>query len=159
MIAKKDELSISLREVTKENFDECIELDVADSQKRFVGRNVNSIAESKVFPHLIPLAVYKGDELVGFSLHGKDPESKKYWIVRLMIGESFQGRGFGNEMTVKLIEKMKEYEDCDEIFLDFIPGNERVERLYTRLGFERTGKTDERGNIIMRLDLKAETRT
>jgi len=53
---------------------------------------VKSIALSKVYTHLIPRAVCDDEEIVGFTLHGKDPESKKYRIFRLMIDKKFQGK-------------------------------------------------------------------
>lgn len=151
-------MAILLKEITAENFKDCVNLKVAESQKNFVGSNMKSIAESKVYPYLIPLAVYDDEELVGFTLHGKDPESNKYWIVRLMVGENFQGKGYGKAATLKLIERMKTYGDCEEIFLDFLPGNTTAEKLYEKVGFKRTGKIDEDGCIIMRYDFTAETR-
>ncbi len=92
-------MSITLREVTVKNFKDCIELEVAEGQKKFVATNARSIALSKVAPYLIPLAVYSEEEMVGFSLSGRDEGSKKYHIVRLMIGTKFQGNGFGKAAT------------------------------------------------------------
>ena len=150
---------ISLREVTIDNFKECVDLEVAEDQKMFVSSNVNSIAFSKVAPHYSPLAIYSDEELVGFTLSGRDGESKKYYIARLMIGEKFQGKGFGRATTLKLIDRMSENEDCNEIRLSFVQGNKGAEKLYSSLGFERTGLIDEDGEIEMSLDLKkAETR-
>ncbi len=146
-------MNISLREITEENFRKCVNLKVAENQKGFVAENVMSIALSKVAPHLIPLAVYNDEEMVGFTLHGKSPDRKDYWIVRLMIAENFQKRGYGKEAALKLIEKMSGYEDCDHICLSFVPDNTDAERLYERIGFERTGETDEDGEIFMRLEL------
>ncbi|MDQ3635590.1 MAG: GNAT family N-acetyltransferase [Acidobacteriota bacterium] len=153
-------MSISLREITEKNFNDCIKLKVAEDQKNFVATNLMSIAQSKVYPFGIPSAVYNDEELVGFTLYGQDPESKKYYIVRLMIDEKFQGKGFGKQATLKLIEKMGEYEDCDAVYLYFVDGNKGAEKLYSNIGFVRTGVTDEDGEIEMKLDLKkAETRT
>lgn len=146
-------MSISLRKVTKDNFKNCIDLKVSDDQKLFVATNVTSIAQSKVYPYLIPLAVYNDEEIVGFSLHGQAPESKNYYIVRLMIDEKFQGNGFGKKATLKLIEKMGKNEDCDEVYLYFVEGNKGAENLYSNLGFKKTGVIDEDGEIEMRFDL------
>lgn len=146
-------MNISLRELTKENFLECVNLKVAEDQKYFVATNVMSIAQSKVYPHLIPLAVYNDEQMVGFCLHGLC-EDKKFWISRLMIDEKFQRQGFGKEMTLKLIKKMSEYEGCKEIYLSFEPENKFAEKLYLNIGFEHTGETDEDGEIIMRYNLK-----
>jgi diamine N-acetyltransferase len=146
---------ISLRAITKDNYDECLKLKVAEDQKRFVATNVRSIADSKILPYLIPLAVYVAETMVGFTLHGKDPESKKYYIVRLMIDERFQGKGYGKRATLKLIEKMGNHEDCDAVYLYFVSDNFGAEKLYTNLGFEKTGVIDEEySEIEMRLDLK-----
>lgn len=145
---------ISLREITEDNFGECIKLKVAEDQKKFVATNVMSIAQSKVYPYFIPLAVYNDEEMVGFTLHGKNPESKKYYIVRLMIDEKFQGKGFGKLVTLKLIEKMGKNEDCDAIYLSFVEGNKGAEHLYRNIGFERTGVIDEDGEIEMKYTIE-----
>lgn len=147
-------MSISLREITKDNFKDCVDLKVAEEQKYFVATNVMSIAQSKVYSHMIPLAVYKNEEIVGFTLYGKDPESNKYYIIRLMIDEKFQDEGFGKQATLKLIERMGKNKDCNEIYLYFVDGNKKAEKLYFSLGFERTGVIDEDGEIEMRLDLR-----
>ena len=146
-------MSVSLRKIGKENFEAVTKLNVGDGQKTFVAANVMSIAQTTVYRYLIPRAVYDDDELVGFALYGKDPESKKYYIVRLMIDEKFQGRGLGKAATLKLIEKMSENEDCKEVFLFFVPDNKGAEKLYSTLGFEKTGVIDEDGEIEMRLEL------
>ena len=146
-------MSVTLRKITNDNFEDCVKLKVAEDQKKFVATNVMSIAESKVSPYLIPLAVYNDEEIVGFTLHGQDPESKNYYIVRLMIDKKFQGKGFGKQATLKLIDLMSEKEDCNEIYLFFVEGNKGAETLYNNIGFERTGLIDEDGEIEMRYEI------
>jgi diamine N-acetyltransferase len=144
---------IKLREITIDNYEECLELKVAEGQKKFVTTNVKSIADSKIHSYLVPLAVYDDEKMVGFTLHGKDPASKNYHIVRLMIDERFQGNGYGKGATLKLIEIMSEQEDCDAVYLFFVEGNQGAENLYSGIGFKRTGLIDEYGEVEMRLDL------
>lgn len=146
-------MSVTLKGVTEDNFEDCVRLKVAEDQKNFVATNVMSIAQSKVSPYLIPLTVYNDKEMVGFTLHGRDPKSKKYHIVRLMIGEKFQGKGFGKLATLNLIETMGKKEDCNEVYLFFVEGNKGAESLYNNIGFKRTGVIDEDGEIEMKLDL------
>ncbi|HEX6279011.1 MAG TPA: GNAT family N-acetyltransferase [Pyrinomonadaceae bacterium] len=143
-------MNISLREVGPGNFDQVVALEVKPEQSRFVTPNVRSIADSKIYPYLVPLAIYDGEEVVGFALYGRDTESKKYWIVRLMIGSEFQGNGLGHSATVSLIELISRLPECGEIFLSFVPDNEGAERLYRNVGFLPTGETDDTGEIIMR---------
>jgi diamine N-acetyltransferase len=147
-------MSVSLREVDEYNFWQCINLKVADEQTNFVAPNVRSIAESKVFPYLVPQAIYADEELIGFALYGRDLESGNYWIVRLMIDEKFQGKGYGKAATLGLIEKIRRLPDSGDIYLSFVPGNAGAEKLYRSVGFERTGETDADGEVIMRLSMK-----
>lgn len=141
---------IRLEPITAQNFYKVIELKVGDGQENFVASNVKSIAESRVYPYLEPFAVYAGDEVIGFTMPGRDPENGKYYIVRLMIDARYQGKGYGKAAMQKAIEHLKSKPDCTEIHLSFVPGNP-AEKLYSNLGFERTGETDESGEIIMRL--------
>lgn len=143
-------MNISLREIDTENFHQCLKLKVADGQKNYVADNAVSIAESKIFPYLIPLAVYLENEMVGFAMYGRDPETGNFWLVRLMIDAQHQGKGYGKSATQAMIEKLNEEFDCREVYLSFVPENVRAEKMYSSLGFERTGETDDGGEIIMR---------
>lgn len=58
---------VVLREITKENFHECIRLQVAEDQVNNVASNVYSLAQAKVNPRLVPLAIYDG------SILGREP--------------------------------------------------------------------------------------
>lgn len=149
-------MNISLREITPENFKECVNLKVADGQKKFVASNVMSIAQSKIYPTYLPFAVYDGEEMVGFVLYGLDTDNNRFYLGRLMIDEKFQGRGYGRAATLEVIERLKQIEDCREIYLSFVPENKNAEKLYKSIGFERTGELDEDGEILMRYQIRNE---
>ncbi len=114
-------MEITLREITPENFKECINLKVSESQKNFIASNVYSIAQSKIYPAYNTFAVYSGDEMVGFVMFGLDTDDRRFYLCRLMMDEKHQGRGFGKAATLEVIERLKETEDCKEIFLSFVP--------------------------------------
>lgn len=143
-------MKITLREITPENFRECVNLKVAAGQETFVAPNVMSIAQSKIFPHRNPRAVYAGDEMVGFAMFGFDPDDEKFYLGRLMIDEPHQRKGYGRAATLAVIEELKKNEDCREVYLSFVPENEGAEKLYRSCGFERTGEASESGEIVMR---------
>jgi diamine N-acetyltransferase len=147
-------MSISLREITPENFSEVINLDVAEDQQGFVASNVKSIAQAKIYPTAVPLAVYNDEELVGFVMYAFDTDDKKYYLVRLMIDEKHQGKGYGKAATLEVIQRMKEIKDCNAIYLSFVPENKGAQNLYSSLGFEKTGETNDSGEIVMRLRLE-----
>ena len=142
-------MSVSLREITPENFKECIDLKVADEQRNFVAPNVTSIAWSKVYPTANAFAVYNEDEMVGFVMYGFDTEDEHFYLGRLMIDERFQGKGYGRAATLEVIERLKQNEDCKEIYLSFVPENTGAEKLYKSIGFERTGELNG-SEIVMR---------
>ncbi len=130
---------------------------VADGQEKFVASNVMSIAQSKIYPYLIPLAIYFGDEIVGFLMYERDPETEQFWLARLMISAHEQGKGYAKSAVRVLVEKLSSLPDCAEIFLSFVPENVGAEKLYLNLGFEKTGETSEDGETIMRLIINKST--
>jgi diamine N-acetyltransferase len=146
-------MNVSLREITPENFKECVNLKVADAQKSFVAPNVMSIAQSKIYPTMNIRAVYAGDEMVGFAMYGLDTDDGKYYLVRLMIDERHQGKGYGKRAALAVIEDLKQKEDCREVYLSFVPENDGAEKVYKSIGFERTGEISE-GEIVMRYTIE-----
>ena len=146
-------MKVSLREIDKNNFRECINLKVAVGQEKFVAPNVMSIAQLKIYPTANTLAVYAGDEMVGFVMFGYDEEDEHFYLGRLMIDEKHQGKGYGRAATLEVIERMTQEPECSKLYLSFVPENTNAEKLYESIGFERTGKTSESGEIIMRFDI------
>jgi diamine N-acetyltransferase len=143
---------ITLRSVTRQNFRDVVRLKVAPEQEHFVAPNLYSLAEAYVEPTWAPLAVYAGDELVGFAMYGHDGEGDRWWIIRFMIGPAHQGQGYGKAALRLLINRMIERHRCGEIYLGYEPGNLVAERLYAREGFVPTGEVED-GEIVARLDL------
>lgn len=143
-------MNIFLREINSENFQQCINLKVAEEQEKFVASNVKSIAQAKIYPTAVPLAIYNEDEMVGFVMYGFDTDDNHFYLGRLMVDEKFQGRGFGRAATLEVIERMRKIEECQEIYLSFVPENISAEKLYSSVGFEKTGKISDDGEIVMR---------
>ena len=142
-------MNISLREITPENFKECVNLKVAKGQEKFVAPNVMSIAQSKIYPTMNISAVYDGDEMVGFVMFGFDPDDERYYLVRLMVDEKHQGKGYGKAATLAVISQLKQIKDCRELYLSFVPENTGAEWLYKSIGFEQTGEISQ-SEIVMR---------
>ncbi len=146
-------MDVTLREITMDNFRECIQLDVAEDQKNFVASNVLSLAEAKVDGVSKPFAIYTGDRMVGFIMYDYDPEEARGYISRLMVDARFQGKGCGRAAMIQVLERLKAIPECREIQTSFAPANHTAEQLYTSLGFERTGETID-GEIVVRIDLR-----
>jgi diamine N-acetyltransferase len=145
-------MDITFRPVTRENFAAVVELTVTPEQADFVSPNLYSIAEAYLEPTWTPLAIYAGDDLVGFAMFGRDDETGNWWIMRIMIDAQHQGKGYGTAALRLLIDSMVERHGCDEIFLGYAPANDVAGRLYARMGFVPTGEIMG-SEIVARLSL------
>lgn len=132
-------MGIELRAITPDNLEDCIRLQPADDQKTFMSPIVYSIAESKVSPEEVPLAMYDGDELVGFIMYGVSPTDGNYWILRLMVDQRYQQRGYARDAVKEVIRRLSEQADCTEVRVSYEPGNTVGAHLYESLGFHPTG--------------------
>jgi diamine N-acetyltransferase len=144
-------LSVTLRPVTRENFEACCDLEVAEKQLDFVSSNVFSLAESKFYPEFIPLAIYGGDTMVGFLMYGRDDlDGELVWtLLRLMVDRRYQRKGYGRAALELFIEQMRMKPGCKALHATVIPGNDIAQSLYASLGFVETGDMED-GDLILR---------
>ena len=98
---------VNLKDINKENFWEVIELKVNDEQKKYVLENSISIAQAKVQPECIPMAIYNDKTLVGFLMYCIDTDDGNYWIYRFMIDKNFQRNGYGKKAMELLLTEIK----------------------------------------------------
>ena len=143
-------MKITLRDITRENFNQCVKLEVDAGQENFVAKNVYSIAQSRVEPTFLPQAVYDGEEMVGFVMYGYDHEEGCYSVARLMIDKNHQRKGYGRAAMEEAIRRMREQPNCREIALSINPENASAQKLYESLGFVKTGEVSY-GEDVMRL--------
>jgi len=150
---------IELREITEENFDECLELSVSDDQEDFVDGTVYALAEAWLHrDEARPLAIYSGDEMVGFLMLNvgdrDDGGGKGCELWRFMIDQKHQGKGYGRAALEAVIGHIRSAYDPDEIVTSVLPGNYAAEKLYESLGFARTGEVEDDGEAWMALGLR-----
>jgi diamine N-acetyltransferase len=146
-----DSMSITLKEINKDNFEECIRLRVREDQP-FVATNVYSVAESKVAPENIPLAVFTGDNMVGFVMYELDYVERKLYIGRLMIDQRYQHMGYGRQTLEALKQIALSDPGIEKLELSTNPKNTYGIRVYETFGFKDTGILDD-GEEVFVLDL------
>lgn len=141
---------IRLEDVTAENWEEVVDLELTDEQEDMVAENAYSLAESKFNPYAVPKAIYAGEKLVGFvmyeTLH-EDGEPHAYSIYRFMIDKSKQGQGYGRAALSKVIDLIKQDPDYEKISICYVPKNKAARKFYASLGFKEVG-LDEDGEMI-----------
>lgn len=139
---------ITFKDITKDNFWECVALDVAKEQRDFVTSNAVSIAQSKIQPECIPLAVYNDEIMVGFIMYCIDEDDSEYWIYRMMIDEKYQSKGYGKKTLEKLLNIIKQDASKDKIFLGVHIGSANAVQLYQGYGFEFNGQVFGKEHIM-----------
>lgn len=143
-------MSVSLREVTKENWIQCIKLKLAPEQKGLVAPNVDSIAESKFELHYVPKVIYNNDIVVGFLMYCPEIETEEkdlYWLFRFMVDVVYQKQGIGKaalELSLKEISQ----NNCRKINVMYSPKNSIAAKLYASFGFKQVGIAED-GDIIV----------
>jgi RimJ/RimL family protein N-acetyltransferase len=143
-----DKLSLELRPVTQENWQSLIKLRVRDDQKDFVASNLYSIAESQFgFEEeghwdLFPYGLYMNDEPVGFAMTGLNLNHPRFQglILRLMVAEKHQGRGYGRAAMKVMKELFLANARVKAVCISYAPENDVARKLYTSLGFVETGE-------------------
>jgi len=142
-----------LRPVTINNWLDLIKLDVSEDQKHFVAPNVKSIAEMQ-FGYDEPgyghwdfhaFGIYDEDVPVGFLMYGLNyahPEQQAF-IVRLMVDQKSQKKGFGHFGMQQMLEIFRCDEHVREVGIGYEPDNDIARKLYAGLGFVETGEMVE----------------
>ncbi len=147
-------MTVTLREITRDNWRECAKMRVAPTQVHFVASNLYSLAQSRFEPECVPLAVYDDEQMVGFVMYRpEDHGLAKIWFIdRVMIGEGHQGKGYGKAAMTALIERLRLQVGYSAILISFVKGNEIAQKLYSNLGFKDTGELEE-DELVYRLGL------
>lgn len=139
---------MELRPVTADNWKELIKLKVHDDQTHFVASNLYSIAEAQFgFEEeghwdLFPFGAYADGEPVGFAMYGLNLNHSRFqaFIIRLMVDQRFQGKGYGREIMKLILSQFKENEKITNIGISYEPENEAARKLYASLGFVEPGE-------------------
>ena len=144
---------LSFREITRKNLWAVLRLSVRDDQRHFVAPNSVSLAQAKVQPECIPLAVYDGERPIGFVMYALDYEEREYWIYRVMVDGAYQSRGYGRRIMEMLLERIQKeaLPDRHTLYLSFEPDNAWGRELYQSLGFEDDNRMVH-GEYVFRLD-------
>lgn len=149
---------MELKEITWDNFIECIELQVTEQQRQYISSNQHALAEayiaSKEGQVIITFAVYKDETMVGFiSMYYDDGDGEfeysSYGVFKFMIDQRYQGKGYGKEAMEKALEyaKASPHGKARVVELTYKPENVIAKRLYSSLKFIETGNVHPSGEV------------
>lgn len=136
---------IELREITKDNLGEVLNLSVSEQQKAFVSSTTSSLAQAYVYRDTaFPFAVYRDNTVVGFIMFGYYESRKQYTLWKFLIDVKYQNKGFGREALMQGITYMKSQFNAKELYTGVCLGNERAKHLYKSIGFMETGVIEDK---------------
>ena len=147
-------ISISLRKITLENRRELFNLKTTEEQRHFVASNLSSVASCYVLISNggcpLPFAIYSDEQMVGFvmivygitSYELPKVAENNYCILRLMIDEQYQRRGYGREAMQKILDYIRTFPagPAELCWISYEPDNVVAKRLYESFGFRENGE-------------------
>ena len=142
---------MELQPVTAQNWNALIKLKVNENQSHFVASNLYSIAEARFgfeeqgHWNLYPFGAYVDEEAIGFVMYGFNFSHPRFqaFILRLMVDQRFQGKGYGREIMQLVLERFREDERIRNVGISYEPENLPAQTLYASLGFVEPGETLE----------------
>lgn len=155
-------MTIELRDITKRNYFDVLNLEVQLNQRNFIASNSISLAEAYVYDKngdfIAPLAVYDKEALIGFVMIAYDQKigiSKgNYLLFRFMIDQRFQGLGYFKPTMDAVIDfvRTEPAGKATSLWLSYDPENKHARSCYLHYGFKETGQVIE-DEIVATYDL------
>jgi diamine N-acetyltransferase len=145
---------VTLREVTKENLNDVLVLEVAPEQRRFVASNAISIAQAHFHPEVAWFrAIYADETPVGFLMLEDRAGAPEVFLWRFMIDRRHQKLGYGRRALELVLDVVRSRPGTAALTLSHVAGEGNPAPFYQRLGFVHTGETDPDGELLMRREL------
>ncbi|WKL03423.1 GNAT family N-acetyltransferase [Paenibacillus amylolyticus] len=71
-----------------------------------------------------PYGIFAEDQMVGFILFDNEIYNDGYyWILRFMMDEKYQGKGYGKLAIQEVIRMLQDRSDCQQIRVSHVPHN------------------------------------
>ena len=145
-------MNVTLKEVTRQSLRAVCKLDAGDGGTQ-VAPNAVSIAEASFYDESWFRAIYDDDVLVGFLMLydptlAEKPEEPDFFLWRLMIDKSHQGKGLGHAAVRLLIDHVRTRPGAKRLLVSHVNTADKLGRFYRALGFIYTGKEEEREKVM-----------
>ena len=137
-----DHMNIRLEPLTADNWQQCADLRIDESQSRFIPPNLHSIAAAQFYPDNCCRAIYAKDQMVGFTLYGTEEPTGRIKIFRFMIASPHQRLGYGRAALQAILTEIQSRWNSESIYISYHDTNGIARRLYDEFGFvevEREG--------------------
>lgn len=135
--SNSDETPISLCPVNRDNWREVAKLEVHEAQHEFVAEPLYYLALCNYGGLWQPLAIYLGEQVVGFMMWAVDPADGSCWFGGILIDKKYQRKGYGRQAIRTAISMLADEHGFQNFALSYSPENS-AKKLYHSLGFIET---------------------
>ena len=143
-------MELHFEPVTMENQAQMERLQLLPAQSGFIESVSECLSEAKECRAWRPVGIYDRDTLIGFAMYGCFPEpAPRVWLDRLLIDQSFQGKGYGKAAVAALLERIRTEYGCGRVYLSVYDVNTTAIALYEKIGFRFNGELDTKGEKVM----------
>jgi len=129
-------MSVTLKDITRDNFEELISLYVDQEQEQFVASNLYTIAQMQFKEEKIAKGVYVDKKAVGLIAY----DLEDYDIWRLMVDFRFQGRGYGKKAMELVLNILRKDGRLKTARTSIVMENVVMRNLVESFGFKESGK-------------------
>ncbi|EKO3828666.1 GNAT family N-acetyltransferase [Vibrio harveyi] len=146
-------MKINLRDITKDNWVDMIDLEITKEQEKFVALPSEAIAASKFYDYYVNRGIYLGDKPVGFIQYYPNYDNGKpneIFIDQLLVDISLQGNGYGSEAVKLVLEEIKRLEGFNSVSICYVEGHNIMKKFFEKFSFEVV-EQDEFDETIMEL--------
>ena len=140
-------MEVSLRPVTKGNYEEVCDLEVSKEQEDYVACNMYSLVESMFNEGYVTRAIHLNEEAVGFFMWVQI-SIEKISIWRFIVDKTYQQKGIGRQSLNLALDEIKQTPDLREIEICYDPANPVAKEFYASFGFTEIGM-DEDGDDML----------
>ena len=140
-------MAVSLRQITKSNYEQVCDLDVSEEQQDYVASNMWSLVESSFNDGYETRAIYLGEEPVGFFMWVTETLSKVS-IWRFMIDHKHQKNGIGRIALNLALNEIKLTDGLKEIEICYNPNNPVAKAFFSSFGFVEVGMDDDNEDML-----------
>ena len=99
-----------------------------------------------------PLAIYLGQQVIGFLMWAVDSTDGSCWLGGILIDQGYQQRGYGRRAIQAAMTMLTEQHGHQNFALSYSPDNP-AKHLYHSLGFIETDEWED-DEVVARLSLK-----
>jgi diamine N-acetyltransferase len=140
-------MKISLRHVTKNNYEAVCDLDLLDEQEAYVACNMWSLVESMFNEKYETRAIYSDEEPVGFFMWVEESLTK-ISIWRFMIDRKHQKKGIGRVALELALNEIRQLVKLKEIEICYNPENPVAKGFYSSFGFVEVGMDEDNEDML-----------